>query len=159
MPDKNKYSSEDIFNKWAKYMSSEDIVDRYAHNRREAYLEDLCAMLKEHDIEFEDAKDLKNRVMIILTTEDGRKGKGKHRGWKESVFEQFDHVLADYYVQNADKGVVDTQTFTQVSQYIEDDDIVEWVNNKYGSGNKEIMSKAHTIGHQLNILFLEEYFC
>jgi hypothetical protein len=159
MPEKNKYSSEDVFNKWAKYISSEDKADRYAHNRREAYLEDLCAMLKEYDIEFEDAKSLKHRVMIILTTEEGRKGKGAHKGWKETVFDQFDQVLADYYVENTGAGVVDAHTFTQTSQYIEDEDIMEWVANRFGEKcPADLISKAHTVGHQLNILFLEETY-
>lgn len=148
MSKKIELTANDIFNKWVNYLK-EEFKGRYIYKERKDHIGHLIYMLKTAQIAFDDAKTVRNNVMVALTTVEGRRGLKRYKGWKENVFSDFDSILADTYIEIDETAVKEA--------YDKDEDVVKWVNDKYGA-NDLLIAKAHEVGTLLNLEYLEENF-
>lgn len=146
---KEKPTAEDIFNKWLGYLAKENNV-RYLYKNRKEHIEILADFLLKSGIDFDDAKSLKYDVLNSLTTEEGRKGKGHYKGWKENVLSDFDAILADFYIDIPEQ--VNSEFCLK-----DDKEIEEWAVGKFGN-NSWAVCEAQTIGTALNWQFIKENF-
>jgi len=167
------YGAEELFNKWVGSLIDNPEM-RYLGVERQGFVQRLITMFYANNIEQEDAAMYKRKVVDALTTPEGRKGKGRYKGWKETVEESFTANLANVYVadlteqqlQNAQGNMVKIRdgkqavsaTITPVFTIPVDNRIVEWVRKSYGD-NANIMSETHRVGSLMNIEFLQaNYF-
>lgn len=155
----NKYSSDDIFNKWQGELVRENPTEKYKYSERKDYIQDLADLFKAGGVEFDEAKMYRTQVLNALTTREGRKGVGRYKGWKENVLSDFDQIMADTYVEIDLEKNVDSDGNLKVSAVtIEIDELIsEWVMKKYG-GNKYIMQKAHDPSSLVFIEFIKDTF-
>lgn len=154
--DKNTFTQEDIFNKWLCTLRENQSV-RYLHSERMGFLEDFVLMLKEHEVDYEDAKAFKKEVVLALTTEEGRKGKGKYKGWVKTVEQDFLSALANAYIEDPEKPVDKSEAVQSGNYMPKNRFITAWGLHKYGEIWSEFMDReAHKINSRLNIRFQEE---
>ena len=156
---KKTYTADDVYNKWKCLLDNPkeySLVDKYDKHRRLEHIEVLVQWLIEYDIEFEQAKGLKNRVMLFLTTEEGRKGKGKHKNWKENTLTDFDKIVASMYMEDP-KPTKKKEIAVDPLRIPADNRIVEWANKKY-PGNTLMITEAHRIGSIFYFEYLEDTF-
>jgi hypothetical protein len=147
------YSFQDIFNKWAKPIASDPDI-RYKHTPREEILDDLVVALKAHEIDYDEAKSRKDTVIKFLTTEEGRKGKGKHKGWVNTIEEQYLGALAFYYIE--DKEIPKAEPVEEIEIY---PIITNWSKGFFGEyWTEEINIECHRKGSHFNMLFQKEMF-
>ena len=169
MTEKTKeFLIEDLFNKWAGDLRTEFSDIRYLHKERPDLLENLFGLFKSSKISYEDAKDYKNRAVIELTTEEGRKGVGRHRGWKKASEKDYDVILASFYVDveveedlkiPASKKEKPEQTFNLQDYYTDNNFITAWARNRWKESWTPALNKeCHLIGSSLNIVFQQEMF-
>ena len=171
MEEVKKYSSEDVFNSWIGYLNSEANDTRYVHRERPELLDMLVGQLFGNKIPHDEAKGFRSRVVLALTTVEGRKGTGKYRGWKETVAEQYDGAVANFYVELAEIGEVEDNRMRSTSakqnepkyekyRYHEENSlIVAWVKNKFKETvTKSLIKEAHLVFGALNIQFQEEVY-
>lgn len=158
-----KYDPQILFNKWKKRIKQEDIAFMYKAEEREGYLELLVKAFKGAGLDLADASMFRNDVMTALTTVEGRKGKGKYKGWKEQVVTDFEEMLADYYIPDS---VFEPEDIKKAS--LEDKEpwmtmqdfhgkIKQWLTDKYGFTESKY-KLACTTGHTLNIEFMQDVF-
>ena len=146
-----KFDSEALFNAWVVY-HDEELKSRFLGEERKEVILDLVESFKGHDVPYEEAKGFLRRVVMFMTTKDGRKGRGKYKGWSEAVENCYKKTLAEVYVlPNLTKYV------TPVEEIDRDEAIVEWATKKFGN-NQKVIDKSHEIGSSLNAQFLAEYF-
>jgi hypothetical protein len=160
---------DDLFNKWLGMLRENQAI-RYTHSDRPALVEELVSMLHIHNIDYQEAKFLKKKVVSALTTEEGRKGNGRYKGWVQAVETDYDAILANIYIdqgniEEAQKnklklhtkkdGEIEPSVF-----YLPDNKIIEaWCRHKYGKDvRKSIIREAHRIGSSLNQSFQCEVF-
>lgn len=165
MSDQKEYAIDDIFNKWVGLLRT-DLADiRYLHRERPEILEELFSMFKSSNISFEDAKYYRNKAVIALTTEEGRKGTGKYRGWKQTAEVDYDTILASFYVDI--EILEETNIMSKKSErsviskdYYPDSEIItEWAKDKWGQNWTPSLNKeCHLMGGSINISFQEEVF-
>lgn len=165
------YSIDDLFNRWLGFLRTEANDIRYLHQHRPEILEGLIGMFVKYNVSYEDAKLYKRKVVLALTTDEGRKGTGKYRGWKECVEEDFLGVLANFYIENVqDDEIPDNkmrlssketvETRIEPNRYHPDNTVItEWAKDKFGQDwTPEINKEAHLVGGIINIQFQEEVF-
>ena len=170
---KKIFGADELFNKWlGSLVDSPDM--RYLGAERQGFVEHLILTFHASGIDQDEASTYKRRVVDALTTPEGRKGKGRHKGWKETVEESFVATLANIYIADlTDKQIKDAKgnmivnkrsgkdpvsvENTSAFTISEDNRIVEWVRNKYG-GNLDITNEAHRIGSLMNIEFLQDNY-
>lgn len=164
-------SSEDIFNKWLGYLRTDGQDIRYLHRDRPDILSDLISQFVAGGISHDDAKDYKSQIVIALTTEEGRKGKGKYKGWKNHVEQDYITILATFYVETVELSEEDdlrgrdlnTSTIgskPDLTRYHPDNAVItEWAKDKYGQDwTPELNKEAHLIGGIYNLQFQREVF-
>ena len=83
-----KLNSIDFFNKWTHYLSQEGST-WYSEKDRMDNLDMLISMFFNAGISRDEAESYRKKCMMRLTHEEGRKGNGKYKGWKEKVFNDF----------------------------------------------------------------------
>lgn len=148
-----KLTINDIINKWLYILKQEGGV-RYLYRERKEHIEALISWFKQSGVSLEEAKTVKNQVLRSFITEEGIKGKGKYKGWKENILFDFDTILANYYVDfNQEKKVEKENPF-----YLKDDEIIkEWVVDKYGD-YYNLIKETQTVGSDLFFKFVEEKY-
>lgn len=72
-------------------------TQKYIKSSRPELLEQLIDLLLEHGIDFDTAKTAKKQVIDILTTEEGKKAKGKHKDWIINISDEFIAQLDQAY--------------------------------------------------------------
>lgn len=154
MKEKSKeFDSNDVFNKWLNFLKK-DGFSRYSNAGRAPQIEVLAEMLIEFNIDFEDAKMLKNKAIQILMTEKGYKKKDKHSNgvWLKHTEMDFDRIIADYYLNYS------TKTPSQYEkEYKQDPEIVAWAVGKFGKNvSPKVLKDCHTIGNSLFFWFVED---
>ena len=160
----SEFTPQDLFDKWLAYLrdqGSDKYVNSERMNNRDVLVEMLFNMKFDHDI----ARSFKNKVLMALTHEEGRKGKGKYSGWKECVESDFDACVANWYVKvsestGEDNRISKKEQAIDLDDLMTDDpDIRKWLIEKYGDKCTEALIKeAHTIGNILNIRYLTDTF-
>jgi hypothetical protein len=167
----NKQSSNDIFNLLMMDIKT-DNLSRYAHSNRDETLENLMNMFYDAKVDIEDARSYRRKVVEIMTTEEGRKGKGKYKGWTQAVEESFDCMLAKTYVKitprakgnpseakNNGPTLMPGQMPVVIIKNGNDRYITAWAKNRFGdTWTEEINILAHTVGHSLNLKFMKDMF-
>ncbi len=167
----NNPSIDDIFNKWVGVLR-QDQDDRYTHKARPTFLGWLFADLIKYKIPYEDAKLLKRQVFNALITDEGKKGKGRHKGWPEAVNSDFDAILADMYIEGATdeerEEMLDKRQLSKAPEIAHvsshetcipyDLRIREWCLKTFPGCTEGIVTEAHRVGSILNMQFLEHVF-
>lgn len=150
-----------LFEKWRKKIKQEDICSIYKADERSYYLELLVKAFKKAGFSYDDVIVFKNDIMLALTTFEGRKGNGKHKGWKEQVIQDFQDTLADHYVPDSVLNVEDIKRASleekeswMIYQDI-DGSVKEWVTKKYGFSEAKY-KLACIIGHVINVQYFQE---
>ena len=155
---KTTYTANDAYNLWAGELSdigTYSTQDRYDKHRRSEHIRYLASWLVDYGISHEEAKTLKNKVMLFLTTEEGRKGKGKHKNWKENTLADFDQIMAGTYMEKPKPSVANITVDPLRIQL--DKQIVKWAQDKY-DGNSLVISEAHRIASTFYFEYLEDTF-
>jgi len=154
----DKYSAEQIFESWF-FCLRDNPETRYANKHRLEWVTELAQAFKINEISYDEALGYLSQVVIKLTTEEGRKGKGKHKGWKECVAEDFKAALAHEYVETKISTPQKTEVLPFDGQIPEDKWIMAWLDYKFdGRYCNEIKVLAHVPGNSLHIQFLVEVF-
>ena len=161
----NPATPEDVIQLWLSYLKTEcSPHERYAHQERPRHLDYIIRMLKAIGLDMYDVKAFKTKITDCLITDEGKKGKGKHKDWYRHLKEDFDSMLASYYVE-VDTSNVDTVnhdvaqkvvTNNKANQFRQDDDerIVNWLKIKYSNITQLMIDEAHTAGSELNIEYI-----
>jgi len=156
-------NSQDLFDKWQAYLRDEG-TSRYMNNVRMDHLNVLVEMFFNGNVDHDEVKSFKKKVLLALTHEEGRKGNGKYKGWKEWVETDFDSCVANWYVKapeakDEDNKITKGKTYTVEDLLPDDPDIRKWLIDKYGDKCTEaLIQDAHTIGNMLNIQYLSDRF-
>lgn len=148
----------DVFNLWAGTLNDPkqySVEDKYDKSKRIEHIEFLAAWLQDYNIDYEDAKGLRNKVMVFLTTEEGRKGKGKYKNWKENALQDFDQTLARMYMDIPKSP--SSSTVADPFRIKQDDAIVNWAEAKYGEDTL-VIAEAHRIASPFYFEYLEDTF-
>jgi hypothetical protein len=149
----NKLSAQEVLKKWTSDVR-QDISSRYTYGNRKEHIENLMGYLKMHDVDKDDAQFLKNKVVEVLVTEEGRKGKGKHKGWKENVENDFDDAIQQAYVPGLSSEIKPIKT---AQGY--DPRIYNWCKAKFGNHvGENIIKAAHQPLHTFWIMCMEDSF-
>lgn len=158
----SNYTADQIFDAWFFYIRENHDI-RYIHRERPELVADLAYKFKKHNIDYDEAIMFTKKVVNKLTTEEGRKGNGKYKGWKECVEEDFKSALASEYVETEAKPEKESKTVYKPKNQkniIKDDDLINaWLQHKFGDKYpNEIKELAHTVGSALNVEFLKYVF-
>lgn len=157
----DNFNADMIFKSWfANVKNNYDI--RYIRKERPELIEELVTTFYNIKIPYDEAIFFKKRVVNALTTKEGRKGNGKHKGWKENVEEDFELILAKVYVniEKSDKDNV-TDVNAKINKVLipEDEWIKAWLKDNFGENYPKGLDKlAHTVGSSLNIDFMKDVF-
>ena len=155
----SKHSADIIFKSWLGYLLKEQPSDRYAEAMRVSHLEQLFLAFKNQGISMDDAEMFRNKAMIALTTEEGRKGKDKYKGWKEKALYDYDAICALAY--SREELGFDGSPVNMGEKVNNDVNIESWAKEKYGlSANhlKHIIEQAHIIGNMYQIQYINDRF-
>jgi len=155
--------SQQIFDKWRYNVSKEGQESRYSHNNRSDFLEELVGDFKNYGIPYEKASEYLNQVVLTLTTREGRKGKGRYKGWKEMVENDFKGVIANFYLENIPKPTnlekIPSNKTHDKNTIPRDRWVENWCFSKFGeSVSQKMINEAHRIGSSLNLQFLKDTF-
>jgi hypothetical protein len=154
-------TSEDLYLKWADEIR-DDRELRYLHANREEVIDSLVCLFFNHKVSFEEAKTFENKVVRFLTTEEGRKGKGKYKGWSESVKEMFCMILSRYYVEKKASDPINKKPLSKLTEGVVipfDLFLKGYILEKFKEHySDEFCELAHIPGNALNIKFLEDVF-
>jgi len=148
------FSAREVFDKWLGTVQ-EDASLRYLGVNRKPVLDELAQMLFVANVDYSEAKMLSREVVNKLTTEEGRKGKGKYKGWAQTVEEDFRIALASYFVE------VDIKTSRpETTDSLPNDELITaWGLNKFGElWDDRLSNMAHQVGSPLNLEFMSEVF-
>jgi len=151
-----------LFDMWISYLREEG-TDRYKNSERTRHIFELIEMFKYSGMTYEECKMYYNKVLDALCHDEGKKGKGKYKGWKETVETDFNACLASTYIEKLPKNDVDeaiSRTFNNLKKSMDfNEDIEQWVNEKFGTDFTEsLIEDAHIFDSLLNIKYLEEMF-
>ena len=124
---------------------------------RQEHLETLAFMFTDSGIDYNAACGFKNDVVMILTTKEGRKGKGRYKMWKETVLRDFDAIFLEHYKILEEKEQNTCITKPNNSILVEtDEEINECLSQMFGFNcPADLQKRAHTVGDYLNIKCLE----
>lgn len=166
---KDNLTADDILQSWLNGLTKDDT--RYERKYRRENLEKLMRQFNNYGIPFEEAKSYKRKIMLAITTEEGRKNKGKYKGWKDDVLSDFDMAVCGEYVELSKDEATPTHSkslgvkygapVAAVGYFLDRDQaIVDWLIDKYQSDSlpKELVDEAHRVMSPLNLQFLEETF-
>ncbi|MDD5650836.1 MAG: hypothetical protein PHF86_10555 [Candidatus Nanoarchaeia archaeon] len=170
MTENIKYSADDIFYKWDNWAT-----DTYGHRKYVFAISvqltnKLSEMFKGGGVEFAEAKMFIQKVVNSLTTEQGRKNRGKYAGWVDCIKKNYLGALSNVYIQ--DTSLVDSATENKIKDpeteknlkdtniYFDEDVLItNWCKNKFGNNwNYNLNKIAHTVGSYLNMQFLKDVF-
>lgn len=143
----------DIFNTWKLDLRENHNV-RYLYKNRKEHIENLVTYLINTGVSLDDAKDLRNKVLLELTTAEGRKGKGRYKGWKENVLDDFDMIVSGMYVEIPTSPPQQHET---INEMLEDEYIKEWAVKIFGD-NEFAIRESQTIGTLLNSIAITEVY-
>jgi len=152
-------SSRDIFNFW-KNKVNEDGPTKYLKANRHFYIQMLVDYFKKSNIELSEVKSYKTDVVRFLTTQEGRKGKGKYLNWPESIRNDFDQEIAAFCVNIEKQKPIKSDNFEQKeSKYIIPNSklIEQWAKEKYYS-NQWVVNQAHNITSSFHDEFVQDVF-
>ena len=157
-----KFSADDLFNKWLDEIKDDNEL-RYLHSNREEVLDILVNLFHHHEVPFDEAKTFVNKVTTVLTTQEGRKGKGKYKGWVESVQEMFHMLLSRYYIEEIpNKTDVIKNIPLKLSEGVAipfDNFLNGYLLEKFKEHySPKFCELGHIPGNSLNIKFLEDVF-
>lgn len=142
-----------VFDRWVADVRS-DKKSLYLYDERRRHLEYLMGYLITNEIEMDDAKFLRNKVVDILVHEEGKKGKGKYKDWVQNVLNDFDDCIQLTYVEGLSKS-----GYKSKPDYKQDPEIVKWAMDKFGPNiPPKVLKDCHTIGNSLYFLFIEEFY-
>lgn len=143
-----------IFAKWSKETADEG-VNRFLYKGRTERLEMLVEELKQANVSLEDALSLKRKVPNSLVTKEGKKGSGKHKGWVQSVEEEYEGIVASIY---EDQLVVAGEKKSTVTKMLPKSSLItSYCKYKYSDFyTEEIEKSVRTFGTLENTLFMEE---
>ena len=168
MSNKKEMNPDDLFLLWKKQVK-EIGKSRYTSAERKEQIDLLCELFYKHNIDLDEAKLYKRKVVELLVTKDGMKGNGKYKGWKENTEEDFDATLISWY-QGEFEVINDTTKIKELKKeqsigygnngHIERHRIiVAWTKHKFGDNwSESICLEAHRVGSQLWVMFEKEVF-
>lgn len=132
--------------------------NRWQYKVREGILNLLFKMLVDHGVSLEDAKITKTIVVKFLVTEEGIKGKGKHKDWANNVKQEFDHLLLEYYEEHAKNGII-VKDYGKGDFLAKDSVITAWAKDKFGiAWNENFNLMTHQVGNRFNLEFQKDVF-
>lgn len=141
--------SEILFNEW-KMKALETGGNRFSFSTSSELIEGLIESFKSNSIDLDDAKRYKKKVIEVLTTEEGRKGKGKYKNWVESIETRYLGTLAEFYANKTQSGQLSTGNCKLIEA---------WVNEKYKSlNNSSLLKEASIPTSIIHRDFLREVF-
>jgi len=139
----NQYTADQVFKSWKGELITMGRTDRYLKDERPRLLEDLAEVFFKWGISLDEALSFKREAMLALTTEEGRKGKGKHKGWKELALSDFEDIINKAYISKS------TNSTASLKYVIPHDSLIEeWVVNKYKQPKedlKDLIETAHWV--------------
>jgi len=141
-------NSDKIFNAW-KYSLKEEGGGLYLYQNRRSHIEQLIEYFCNNGVDYETALTYKRDVLHSLTTKEGRKGKGKYKGWSENVVVDFEEALAFYYTDK--EGNLDDIVLER------DSEISRWVDEKF-NGNEKILIEAQKVGSFYYLKFIGDMY-
>ena len=167
----DKQNSNDIYNIWMTDIKT-DASMRFSHSNRNETVLNLMESFHDAGVDIEDARSFRRKVIEIMTTEEGRKGKGKYKGWVNAVEESFDCMLAKTYVKITPRvketksesksngpSLIMGQLPVVIIKDGKDRYITAWAKYKFGDNwTEEVNIMAHTVGHSFNLKFMKEMF-
>lgn len=149
-----KPDANEVFARWLADVRV-DNLSRYSYGDRKKHVQNLMGFLLQNSINKDDAQMLKRRVVEVLVSEKGMKGKDKHRGWKENVEADFNDAIQLAYVP----GLRDVSIERLKTSSGHDPDIVTWIKKRFGDHvGPEMIKAAHQPGHTLWMMFVNEHF-
>ena len=160
----NKKNATDVFNFWMSEVKDDALI-RFSHSHRDEATELLMGLMFDAGIDIEEARSYRRKVIEFMTTDEGRKGKGKYKGWVKAVEESFDCSLAKIYVKITPR-VKEVAVVSQAPKFGtnlikngNDKYIKAWCKHHFGATyTDELCFMAHTIGSGLNIKFMQAMF-
>ena len=145
--------SNELFKGWMALIR-QDRSARYTYENRREHLEELMDMFQSNGVEIDEAATYKSKVVKALVTEEGLKGKGKHKGWRENVENDFEDIIQLTY-----NPLVKEQITKRKLDYKPDDEIIKWAKAKFGDGVPQpVLRDCHVIGHSLNMWFINDFY-
>lgn len=145
-----------IINHWKVEVAKNYGSSRFTSSARLDILNMLFESLINNNINLEDASFLKREVDKFLVTDEGRKGKGRHKGWGDNVEMEFDNLLVEYYQNNSPIPKREYGTYPILDKH---ELITQWAIDKFGEmWNDELNLQAHTHGHRFNLEFQKDTF-
>jgi hypothetical protein len=158
-------SAEDVFLSWkgdVKLLGK----DRFISEERVRLLDMLAEMCRKHGVDLVDAKMVKRKVIEFMVTKEGLKGNGKHKGWKETVEDDYLISLTRWYgddfeiAEDTSEVVLggDPKLNYGNGKYLERNDlIVAWTKDKFKDfWDESVCLEAHNKFSHLWYLFIKE---
>jgi hypothetical protein len=109
-------------------------TQRYAKNNRPEYIGNLIEMLLYNNIDYDTAKTAKKQVIDILTTEEGKKAKGKHKDWGVNISDEYTAQLYEAYPHAISKTINKIESF---------DFMLDWMESYFSDPDFFINIKQH----------------
>ena len=154
----------DVFQAWTDEVNKEYKTAKYLYKERDDVLEMLVSSLKSwSEITIDDALSLKRKVKEFLVTEEGKKGKGKHKGWSETV--ETNYVAAVMRRYSEDKPIeVIKQSFVSnkedygIYPFVPRNAIITaWAMDRFGVvWNEQLNLQVHKHSSKFNEEFRKE---
>ena len=145
---------EDIFTKWLSEVRENNLA-RYGRDDRKRHLSDLVNAMKLNGIPQDELYFLKKKVVLTLVTEEGLKGRGKHKGWKENTEADFEDEIQRVYVASYRAK---EQSSKLVQTFSEDPNIIDWCRKTFGPNvDAFTIKEAHGPNTMLYFRFVDEY--
>ena len=143
-----------IFKRWVADIRS-DADGRYSYRNRTKHIELLIGYFKQHGVDQDSAQSLKRKVVEILVTPEGMRGKDKHKGWKENTENDFDDAIQMAYVP----GVSTLKVEHLKGAHGFDPNVVAWAKNKFGKNvDEEILKACHQPMNVYQLMFINDFF-
>lgn len=153
------FTPEEIFKKWRIYIENLSPADRYRKVKREHNLEQLLKLIKSANLDYSHAMSFKEEVKDILTAQGTRLANSDLIQWRTQVGLEYEEAIQKLFKVKEKSHEERPSSHTVPSDIVLDEDIMEWVANKFGKNCPvDLIEKAHTVGHQLNLMFLEDYY-
>lgn len=141
-----------LLNTWKKNTIDEHGIARFDYRNRDSILQSLFELLVQYNIPMDEATFLKRDVEKFMVTEEGMKGKNKHKGWKENVQMDFDAALMDYYQSLGAIGKYGNYPYMPRNPLM-----TAWAKERFGVAWTEGLNlQVHTHGHRFNLEFQKD---
>ena len=147
-----------LYQEWAK--EAKDIgTNRFLASHRIQLVEDLISRFHSHSIPIDDVMIFKRKIKDILITQEGMKGNGKHKGWKDCLENEFEAIVSSAYLKapTAEHYSVVRNKYNSGNIIPRNKTITRWSRDKFSTyWNESINLLCHTVGHELNNEFCKE---